>query len=117
MPLAGQVRHVTDPAVLGSEFDPKKHRQEIKVSDRYLLMESVSLTDKWGQPGYLVIGRDVTESKRLMERLENLSVTDPLTGLYNRRQLIARLEEETERAEKLGGDFLVFMVDIRVIAE
>ena len=112
MPLAGQVRHVTDPAVLGSEFDPKKHRQEIKVSDRYLLMESVSLTDKWGQPGYLVIGRDVTESKRLMERLENLSVTDPLTGLYNRRQLIARLEEETERAEKLGGDFLVFMVDI-----
>ena len=112
LPLVRSATHLTDRVVFGPDFDPNKRRQEIEVSDRVLLVESISLTDRWGQPGYLVIGRDITETKRLMKQLEDLSITDPLTGLFNRRYLTMKLEQEAARAKELGTDFLVFMVDL-----
>jgi len=112
MPQAGNAESVNSPEVFGPEFDPDKPEQELQVSDKIFLVESVSLTDRWGQPGYLIVGRDITETKRLMERLETLSITDPLTGLYNRRYLMMRLEKEVSLAEKSNSNFLVFMVDL-----
>ncbi len=112
LPLVRSATHLTDQAAFGPEFSPDNRRQEIEITDRVLLVESISLTDRWGQPGYLVIGRDITETKRLMKQLENLSVTDPLTGLFNRRYLTMKLEQEAARAEEFGTDFLVFMVDL-----
>lgn len=44
--------------------------------------------------------------------LEVLSVTDRLTGLYNRRKLDLVLEEELSRSRRYGTDFSVVMMDI-----
>ena len=45
-------------------------------------------------------------------QLEMLSVTDALTGLANRRRLMARLEEEVQRARRFRTPLSVVMIDI-----
>jgi len=45
-------------------------------------------------------------------RLAELSMTDPLTSLYNRRYLMERFEEEVERARRYAYPVACCMVDI-----
>lgn len=45
-------------------------------------------------------------------RLAELSMTDPLTGLYNRRYLMERFDEEIERARRYEYPIACIMVDI-----
>jgi diguanylate cyclase (GGDEF)-like protein len=54
---------------------------------------------------------------RLREResqadLERLSVTDALTGLYNRRHLMGTLSSEVQRTRRLRRTFSVLLVDV-----
>lgn len=54
-------------------------------------------------------------AERLMthqNELEDLSVRDSLTGLYNRRELETRLHEEIQRARRYNRTFSVLMLDI-----
>lgn len=44
--------------------------------------------------------------------LERLSVTDPLTGLANRRHMTEELEREVRRSGRLGRVFTVLMLDV-----
>jgi diguanylate cyclase (GGDEF)-like protein len=44
--------------------------------------------------------------------LEQENITDPLTGIYNRRHLKTRLQEEVERATRYGLPISVFFFDI-----
>ena len=45
-------------------------------------------------------------------QLEKLSLTDPLTGLYNRRFLEPRLEEEISRSRRQGQSFSLILADL-----
>ncbi len=45
-------------------------------------------------------------------RLEELSVRDGLTGLYNRREFDRRLHDEALRAQRYGRPYAVLMLDI-----
>jgi diguanylate cyclase (GGDEF)-like protein len=47
-----------------------------------------------------------------LTRLSELSIRDPLTGLYNRRHLLTILEEEAKRLRRSGHVFSVAMVDL-----
>ncbi len=54
---------------------------------------------------------------RLRERdsegeLERLSITDALTGLYNRRHLMGTLATEAQRARRLKRPFSVLLIDV-----
>lgn len=56
-----------------------------------------------------------TMAERLLEhrhKLEELSVRDGLTGLYNRRELEKRLHEEIHRARRYHRPLTVLMLDI-----
>lgn len=44
--------------------------------------------------------------------LEDENITDPLMGIYNRRYLDRRLEEEIQRARRYDVPFSVFLLDI-----
>ncbi len=48
----------------------------------------------------------------LHEQTVALSITDPLTGVSNRRHLSSRLEMEIDRANRFGTQISVLMVDI-----
>lgn len=52
------------------------------------------------------------ERAGLYKRVEEMAVTDQLTGLANRRYLERRLEEEMERARRYGTSLSVIMLDI-----
>ncbi|NMA93187.1 MAG: GGDEF domain-containing protein [Clostridiales bacterium] len=52
------------------------------------------------------------EKTRLVHRLEYLSLTDALTGLYNRRFLSASIDEEMRRAYETGSRLTLAMLDI-----
>jgi diguanylate cyclase (GGDEF)-like protein/PAS domain S-box-containing protein len=66
--------------------------------------------DQW--IGYLAVCLDITERKRVEEELRTMSVTDALTGVYNRRYFQERLQAELQRVERHGGVFSVVMLDI-----
>ncbi|MDR3580236.1 MAG: GGDEF domain-containing protein [Oryzomonas sp.] len=52
------------------------------------------------------------EVARRTEQLEQLMLTDPLTGVGNRRMLIKRLEEEVVRAQRYQRPLTVAFFDI-----
>ena len=55
---------------------------------------------------------DISDTKRVEEELRALSVTDVLTGVYNRRFFQDRLRSELARLERYGGALSVIMLDI-----
>lgn len=48
----------------------------------------------------------------LFQRMVALSITDPLTGVFNRRHLHSQLEIELSRAERSGEEVTVIMIDL-----
>ena len=52
------------------------------------------------------------ENARLHARTEEMAVTDALTGLYNRRWLDGRLQEEVQRSQRFGKSLSILMLDI-----
>lgn len=48
----------------------------------------------------------------LIGRLETQALVDELTGLWNRRYIFTRIEDELRRAARYGGAFSVAMVDL-----
>ena len=71
------------------------------------------------RPAILCFMTDITERKqeeeeriRLTEELKRLSVTDALTGVANRRQLINFLDQEISRSERTGSQFALLMIDL-----
>jgi diguanylate cyclase (GGDEF)-like protein/PAS domain S-box-containing protein len=71
------------------------------------------ITDRYRVIGAQIIMDDVTEKKRLERELQKLSVTDPLTNVYNRRYFIRKMEEEIERVQRnQTGAFCVAMLDV-----
>lgn len=52
------------------------------------------------------------ENARLYQRMEELSITDDLTGLHLRRYFEKRLEEEMVRAGQAQGKISVLLIDI-----
>ncbi|MGC1454367.1 MAG: diguanylate cyclase [Nitrospirota bacterium] len=74
---------------------------------------SMVIEDKNGNfLGIKGILRDVTARKRMEERLRELSITDELTGLYNRRGFYALAERELKMASRLKRDVYVISADM-----
>ena len=67
-----------------------------------------------GEVGYLteVFNNMVARLRESRTALERLSVTDPLTGLYNRLRMMEVLENEVRRARRLRHPFAVLMADV-----
>lgn len=62
---------------------------------------------------------DITARKKIEQELnekiqliENISITDELSGLYNRRQFNKILEQEWNRAKRAGNQLILCIIDI-----
>lgn len=62
--------------------------------------------------GSVTIFRDISDRKLMEEQLRLLSITDPLTGIYNRRFLQETLLKEMYRAERHQILFSIIMLDL-----
>lgn len=58
------------------------------------------------------IARDVTDRRKYMQRLEELSIRDPLTELYNQRYFWEALEKETAKVERYRRDLCLMLINI-----
>ncbi|MFB1489601.1 MULTISPECIES: GGDEF domain-containing protein [unclassified Thiocapsa] len=55
---------------------------------------------------------DISELKATQDELRLASLTDGLTGAYNRRYLLQKLAEEIERAKRYGDALSVILLDL-----
>ncbi|MBA2732622.1 MAG: GGDEF domain-containing protein, partial [Acidobacteria bacterium] len=62
--------------------------------------------------GFQAIARDITEDKREIEELENLSLTDDLTGLYNRRGFLTLAEQQLKHAQRSDEQLVLVFADL-----
>lgn len=60
----------------------------------------------------LAVGAEVSEHKRADERVQQLVITDPLTGLANYRRLLEALESEIKRCARSGRPFALLLLDL-----
>jgi diguanylate cyclase (GGDEF)-like protein/PAS domain S-box-containing protein len=58
------------------------------------------------------IDRDITGRKHMEEEIRNLSLTDALTGLYNRRGFTLLAEQEVKLAHRIKRSMLLFFGDV-----
>lgn len=80
---------------------------------RTVVANAQALRDERGrQLGAVVALHDVTEHKRTEERLAELALHDPLTGVANRLLLDDRLRRALERLRRSGGGVGVFLLDL-----
>lgn len=66
--------------------------------------------------GISVVARDLSETKRA-EEMEQLAVTDELTGLNNRRGFLFAAEELAQESTRTGKPFTVMFVDLNGLKE
>ena len=62
--------------------------------------------------GVIVNSRDITERKKMEERLRSLSITDDLTGLYNRRGFLTFADHHIKAAERRKEQVLLILIDL-----
>lgn len=59
-----------------------------------------------------IVSKDISELKQMEEKLRTLSLTDELTGLYNRRGFLPLAEQQLKTAKRLGCRTLLLAADI-----
>jgi diguanylate cyclase (GGDEF)-like protein/PAS domain S-box-containing protein len=62
--------------------------------------------------GWVAVVEDITERKRAEAEIIHLARHDPLTGLANRAEFNAKLEEATKRLRRNAGAVTVMMLDL-----
>lgn len=65
-----------------------------------------------GEDAVLWVSSNITARKELEDKLRLLSETDPLTGLYNRRKLMATLESQFQICARYATPTAVLIFDI-----
>lgn len=99
---------------LYQHLDQEERGKRIRMrDDRILERYSRGLRDREGMYwGRIWFYRDVTEHERMTERLVQLSRTDMLTDIANRRAFMEALAEEYRRARRYGHPFTLLMIDL-----
>ncbi len=93
-------------ARISDGFQSMAREQNLSLSERYhkqlrRLEKVARISDRYQQ-----MMRDLNLA------LKEASIRDPLTGLPNRRMLLERLREESERAQRHGQTYVLAMLDV-----
>lgn len=78
----------------------------------YLVANEIKEQDK--ERFYILAGQFLLGIKRaiLYQKVQELAITDSLTGVFSRRYLLERFNEEMERSKKFKFNFSFLMIDI-----
>ncbi|MFN8413569.1 MAG: sensor domain-containing diguanylate cyclase [Anaerolineales bacterium] len=120
------VFHPEDYAVLSNLYEQWKTASDDKALMAEYRMRTKNNEWRWFMERDVVFRRevggmaqqlagtiiDITEHKLLEAELERQATTDPLTGVFNRRQLIHLAEVELERARRYEHPTSAIMLDV-----
>ena len=100
----------------GTEPPPYLGEHEYYRKDGSIMVGEIQVIPHIDADGRVVeilgVTRDVSERKRFEAELTELAVTDPLTGLWNRRRTSELLSADLEQAHRHGQALTLLMVDI-----
>ncbi|MDD3846685.1 MAG: sensor domain-containing diguanylate cyclase, partial [Syntrophorhabdaceae bacterium] len=82
-----------------------------------LMTATVKYADDGSILGYQGMIRDITELKHMEQQLHAMSLTDELTGLYNRRGFITLSEQQLKIAARTKKSMLLFFADLDKMKE
>ena len=95
---AGTAAEMTLIRTDGSSFPAEISRRTIRLAN--------------GHAGELIAVRDLTQRKESEARITHLALHDPLTGLPNRRFFVELANKARAQAERYGGHFALFAMDV-----
>lgn len=100
----------------GSRPPEYRGEHEYYRRDGTIMIGEVQVIPHTDADGHVVqilgVTRDVSERRRFEAELRELAVTDPLTGLWNRRQTSELLSADLAQAQRHGQALTLLMVDI-----
>jgi diguanylate cyclase (GGDEF)-like protein len=116
---------LTSRVATGMRRNPDDPAVKVKVKELLALPADASRTDELldgkivmltRQPmaggGWVTLIEDITERRRAEAEIVHLARHDVLTGLANRAEFNARLEEASRRLKRNGGNLTVMMIDL-----
>lgn len=103
---------VTTADELGHLADQFNYVHKQLYKSNLALLSKVHSSDQQLLETNLQLKRQSEELIRMNEEFRKLSITDPLTGLYNRRYFENVMKDELALAGRHGGTHSVFIIDI-----
>ncbi|EFI33295.1 diguanylate cyclase with PAS/PAC sensor [Desulfonatronospira thiodismutans ASO3-1] len=80
---------------------------------RLIAWSNCIINDEEGNPDYVLgTGIDITEQRRMQERIEHMAMHDGLTGLPNRNLLQDRMEMAIAAAKRTGNRVALLFLDL-----
>lgn len=102
-------RQSGEGSIVGKTVEMKTVHKKGHEIDVELSLSVVKINGSWHAIGII---RDISERKKFEELLYLRSVTDPLTGIYNRRFFMDVLEKEVEMTKRNKKPFSLIMFDL-----
>lgn len=103
----------------GRQFVKKLHNTYLEYplitrrGQKVWLGQNTQLILKDGRPaGFQAVARDLTEKKKMESEILALSITDPLTGLHNRRGFLSLATQQIKVAERDKSQMLLLFADL-----
>ncbi len=88
----------------GSPLRQSLELRLLKKNGNMIYVEALSILIEYqSEPALLITYRDITDRKHQEERIQELIITDTLTGLFNRQHLYNQLNAEIDRAQRQGS--------------
>jgi diguanylate cyclase (GGDEF)-like protein/PAS domain S-box-containing protein len=103
--------YIANPEIATIERTKLAQRGAEAISYLDVSLQRVHDSDKHLQ-GFLCIVQDITENAFLESRLESLSITDELTGIYNRRHFFSTITGEMERCHRFQRSISLCFFDL-----
>jgi len=109
-----EMRNVIAQLKNGKSVDPFETKRLTKEGNELdIWITGTPLEDDSGQVSALALTeRDVTEKNSLIRELEELSLKDELTGIYNRRGFTVFAEKLLRLIQRRNGNALLFYMDM-----
>lgn len=107
-------------SILKESFEEKKgiRRKKIKIvidgesNKSFYFYLTTEVYTRENMDYFLIILDDITSLERSRKKLEDLSIKDSLTSLFNRRYIYRTLKQEINRVKRFNREFTILMIDI-----
>lgn len=118
--ICKSILEINRDAIKLLSFDSSEEKKELIDSNK---VESDDIYDSLSQLNNELINtqrqlrKKQKELETLNKKLELMTITDDLTGLYNRRHFWSKIEEELARADRLSYSIAIVSIDINDFKE
>ena len=84
-----------------------------KAEKLWLSVNAIPVLSEQGKPRLILLTMtDISEQRNLRNEVRQLSVKDPLTGVFSQEHVIRLLENEIHRARRYGTPFALAQLDV-----